>query len=98
MEVTNVKMGDGNHKMFHGSFTNTEYKKTWTEFVPGTHNKVRYCEGTFVSNDGNDFAVYDGATNYLGRVNKETGEISYNGSESEYNKTFLESAKKEICK
>ena len=96
MEVTNVKMGDGNHKMFHGSFTNVEYKKEWDEFVPGT--KVLYKEGTYVSDDGNDFAVYDGATNYLGRVNKETGVISYNGSESEYNKTFLESAKKEICK
>lgn len=96
MKVTNVKMGDGNHKMFYGSFTNVEYKKEWDEFVPGT--KVLYKEGTYVSDDGNDFAVYDGATNYLGRVNKETGEISYNGSESEYNKTFLESAKKEICK
>ena len=96
MKVTNVKMGDGNHKMFHGSFTNSEYKKECDEFVPGT--KVLYIEGTYVSDDGNDFAVYDGATNYLGRVNKETGEISYNGSESEYNKTFLESAKKEICK
>ena len=96
MEVTNVKMGDGNHEMFYGSFTNAEYKKEWDEFVPGT--KVLYKEGTYVSDDGNDFAVYDGATNYLGRVNKETREISYNGSESEYNKTFLESAKKEICK
>lgn len=96
MKVTNVKMGDGNHEMFYGSFTNVEYKKEWDEFVPGT--KVLYKEGTYVSDDGNDFAVYDGATNYLGRVNKETGEIFYNGSESEYNKTFLESAKKEICK
>lgn len=96
MKVTNVKMGDGNHEMFYGSFTNSEYKKEWDEFVPGT--KVLYKEGTYASDDGNDFAVYDGATNYLGRVNKETGEISYNGSESEYNKTFLESAKKEICK
>ena len=96
MKETIVRMGDGLHKMFTGSFTNNEYKNEWDEFVPGT--KVLYKEGTYTSDDGNDFAVYDGATNYLGRVNKETGEISYNGSENEYDKTFLESAKKEICK
>ena len=96
MKETIVKMGDGLHNVISGSFTNNEYKNEWDEFVSGT--KVLYKEGTYVSDDGNDFAVYDGATNYLGRVNKETGEISYNGSESEYNKTFLEAAKKEICK
>ena len=96
MKETIIKMGDGLHKVISGSFTNNEYKNEWDEFVPGT--EVRYKEGTYISDDGNDFAVYDGATNYLGRVNKETGEISYNGSENEYDKTFLEAAKKEICK
>ena len=81
------------------NFINKEYKKEWIEFVPNTDNTVRYCEGTAAADDGVDFAVYDGATNYMGRVNKLTGEISYNGKEGEeYNKTFLLAAKETICK
>ena len=45
----------GNYILTTGSFINKEYKPEWAEFVPGT--KVRYCEGTFNSDDGNDFSV-----------------------------------------
>ena len=89
----------GNYILITGSFINKEYKPEWTEFVPGTNNKVRYCEGTFSSDDGNDFAVYDGATNYLGRINRAAKKITeYNGAEDDYKRTFMNAALAEICK
>ena len=93
MEITDM----GNYILTTGSFINKEYKPEWTEFVPGT--KVRYCEGTFGSDDGNDFAVYDGATNYLGRIDRAAKKITeYNGAEDGYKRTFMYAALAEICK
>ena len=87
----------GNYILTTGSFINKEYKPEWTEFVRGT--KVRYCEGTFGSDDGNDFAVYDGATNYLGRIDRAAKKITeYSGAEDEYKRTFMNAALAEICK
>lgn len=87
----------GNYILTTGSFINKEYKPEWTKFVHGA--KVRYCEGTFSSDDGNDFAVYDGATNYLGRINRAAKKITeYNGAEDEYKRTFMNAALAEICK
>lgn len=79
----------------NGSFVNTLYKGTWAKLVPGTN--AEYKNGTYVSKDGTDYAVYDGATNYMGRVNRETGEIKANGEMSEYKESFLKSAKDAIC-
>lgn len=89
----------GNYILTTGSFINKEYKPEWIEFVPFTNNKVRYCEGTFSSDDGNDFAVYDGATNYLGRIDRAAKKITeYNGAEDDYKRTFMNAALAEICK
>lgn len=71
----------------NGSFVNTLYKGTWAKLVPGTN--AEYKNGTYVSKDGVDYAVYDGATNYIGRVNKETGELTSNGAMTEYKASFL---------
>lgn len=97
MKKTVITMGDNTYVMTHGSFVNKAYKPEWKKFVPGTNNTVRYCEGTFGSDDGVDFAIYDGGTNYVGRVNKETGEMKPN-TDTEYDKSFVEAAKAVICK
>lgn len=77
------------------SFINGFYKPEWQEFVPGT--AVRYCEGVAVAADDNDFAVYDGGTSYMGRVDKATGEITYGGDKDDYKEGFLAAAKAVIC-
>lgn len=101
MEQTNVEMNGRKYIMTTGSFVNEAYKKEWMEFIPNMKDRkgdpIRYADGTFGADDGNDFAVYDGATNYLGRVNRKTGEINFNGEKDEYKKTFLEAAKNVIC-
>lgn len=78
----------------HGSFVNSLYKKEWDVY---THDgKTKFADGTFFSDDGEWFAVYDGATNYMGRVNKTTGEIQFNGTPDVYKETFLVEAKRSI--
>lgn len=87
----------GNYILITGSFINKEYKPEWIEFVPGT--KVRYCEGTFASDDGGvRFAVYDGATNLMGFIDRIEKKIVDSNGGSEYNMTFLNAALPEICK
>lgn len=102
MNKTKITMGNKTYDLYTGSFVNNAYKSTWTEFVPGwkdrAGNPVRYADGTFSSDDGSDFAVYDGAQNYLGRVNKVTGAVEYNGAKDDYKESFLLAAKEEICK
>lgn len=72
-------------------FTNKYYKKTWEKT---TKNGTPYKIGTYkATNDG--YAVYDGATNYMGKITA-SGEIICNGAESEYKMSFLKSAKEAI--
>lgn len=83
-------------------FVNEGYKKEWLELVPNMYdrdgNHPRYCEGTAISEDGGiDWAVFDGGQNYMGRVNKATGEIIYDNGNDEYNDTFLKAAAAAIC-
>lgn len=89
----------GNRTLLTGSFINKEYKPEWIEFVPGTQNKVRYCEGTFASDDGGiRFSVYDGATNLMGFIDRVEKKIVDDNGGGEYNITFLNAALPEICK
>lgn len=81
------------------AFTNEEYKPTWIEFVPGTNNKVKYCEGTAASDDnGATWAVYDGATNYCGTFVVATKAIDLNGEDEtdEYYLSFVKAAMKHL--
>lgn len=94
MKKTNI---DGKN-LYTGSFINKDYKPEWDEFVPNTDNKVRYCEGTYASDDGIDFAVFDGATNYMGRIDKVAKKITeINGKEDDYKDSFLHAALSAIC-
>lgn len=77
------------------SFINDEYKKEWLEWVPGLEGKVRYCEGTYTLLGDGTKVVYDGATNYMGKVMPD-GTFVFNqaGTEpGEYELTFLNAAK-----
>lgn len=79
------------------SFVNEEYKKEWIEFVPHTNNKIRYCEGTCVSEKGFDkWAVYDGATNFLAHISKIDRSVEYNGEADDYKKSFVKYALKKL--
>lgn len=70
-------------------FTNEYYKKEWKEITPFTRKP--YKVGTIVQRNDGIFVVYDGAHNYMGTFD-EQGKIKFNGKESEYAKTFLDSA------
>lgn len=101
MKNTEINQNGKKYIMTTGSFVNEAYKKEWMEFVPNMKdregNPIRYADATFCADEGNDFAVYDGGQNYMGRVNRKTGEIEFNGAKDEYKSTFLEAAKKVIC-
>lgn len=71
------------------TFTNTEYKKEWMEFVPGTNQK--YADGSYSIVNGRK-TVYDGAQNLMGWINTD-GTIEFNGDKTEYKATFLRAAK-----
>lgn len=78
------------------SFENKYYKKEWQEWVPGCGGKVRYREGTYTLQGDGTKVVYDGATNYMGRVRPD-GSLVSNDSQGaapdEYELTFLRAAK-----
>ena len=80
------------------AFVNTEYKDNWAKYVPNADGKVEYRNGTAGTDDFIRWAVYDGAINNVGWVNVQTGEIEFNGDATEYKRTFLECAKKELMK
>lgn len=80
------------------AFVNTEYKDNWEKYVPNADGKVEYRHGTATTEDFIHWGVYDGAINNVGWVNAQTGEIKYNGDATEYKRTFLECAKKELVK
>ena len=78
------------------TFKNNYYKKEWTEWVPGFEGKVRYCDGTYVLRGNGSKVVYDGATNYMGRVQPDGSFVSndgYGAPVDEYERTFLLAAK-----
>lgn len=75
------------------SFENKYYKDgEWEDYVPDS--TYRYKDGSAIVHDNNPnlFAVYDGAINYMGDVST-SGEIRFGGDETEYKRTFLESAR-----
>lgn len=75
------------------SFENKLYKDDeWKEYVPDSN--VRYKDGSAIAheNDENRFAIYDGGTNLMGDITVN-GDIQFAGEESEYKRTFLESAR-----
>lgn len=72
-------------------FTNKYYKDNWTQKTPGGRPYNRgTCEET---HDG--WAVYDGATNYMGKITHK-GKTVCNGGESEYKLGFLRAAKEAL--
>lgn len=77
-------------------FENKYYKAEWKENVPNTNQ--RYADGTYAE-EPDKFAVYDGATNYIGYIDKRTGNFWVNGDpNSEYNCSFLKAAKEVLVK
>ena len=68
-------------------FVNNYYHDEWAQEVPGTG--APYREGSYIEGG---WAVYDGAQNWMGRIEKN-GNIIYNGSRSDYKETFLQAAK-----
>lgn len=102
MKKTEIIMNKRSHNMYTDTFVNKYYKKEWEEFVPGWEdrdgNPVPYAVGTYITEDLVNYAIYDGGQNYMGSVNKATGEIKYNTSKDEYKDSFLLSAKEVICK
>ena len=80
--------------MYMKSFVNTEYKKEWEEWVNGRVGGTRYCEGTYILDADGVKTVYDGATNYMGKVNPDGSFVSNSQEEpDEYELTFLRAAK-----
>lgn len=78
------------------SFENKYYKSDWQEWVPGFEGKVRYREGTYTLQGDGTKVVYDGATNYMGRVRPDgsfTSNDSQGAAPDEYELTFLRAAK-----
>lgn len=75
------------------AFKNTYYKKEWFKTVPNTKD-VPFDVGTCMHEYGK-YAVYDGATNFMGFVN-ENGTFTSNGSLTEYQASFLRSAKETL--
>lgn len=76
------------------SFENRYYRDSeWAEFI-SERGTVRYKDGSAIvhGNNPNLFAVYDGAINYMGDVSTN-GDIHFGGNETEYKRTFLESAR-----
>ena len=79
----------------HIAFTVEGYPAEYAEFVPNT--TLRYADGAADSDDGVDFCVHDGGFNYMGRVNRTTGEITVDGEGGAYKEMFLKAAKKAVC-
>ena len=72
----------------HFGFECVGYHKDWD-----TAHKY----GTAWKNEAGSWAVYDGKTNYMGKITAEL-EFDYNGEPSDYKTAFLYSAKEEILK
>lgn len=68
------------------SFKNTWYQSDWEE---------GYEKGTAWKNEDGSWTIYDGKQNYMGKV-KPDGGIVYNGSTSDYKKSFLVSAREAL--
>lgn len=75
-------------------FRNNEYRDEWLRLVPGTERE--YADGTYFE-EGDAYAVYDGAQNWVGAVNKD-GTFTGNGAPSEYKDSFLRTAKAELVR
>lgn len=75
--------------MWLTKYTNTLYHKEWKQKTFFTRRP--YAVGTIVEDKDSIFTVYDGARNLMGYFDKD-GKITYNGKQSEYMKTFLETA------
>ena len=69
-------------------FINNDYKDNWTQKTSGGRP---YNHGTCNKTLGG-WAVYDGATNYMGKISRK-GKIVCNGDSSEYKMSFLRAAK-----
>lgn len=72
-------------------FYNKGYKSGWTQHTDTGHP---YAAGT-ANETENGWAIYDGATNYMGKVTRD-GEIIFNGGETEYKRSFLHAAKEAL--
>lgn len=75
-------------------FRNTEYKDEWQICVPGSERL--YADGTYFE-EGDGYAVYDGAQNWMGCINKD-GTFTGNGAPTEYKASFLRTAKAELVR
>lgn len=75
-------------------FRNTEYKSEWDKHIPGSERE--YADGTYFE-EGDKYAVYDGAQNWMGCVNKN-GTFTGNGALTEYKASFLRTAKAELVR
>lgn len=75
-------------------FRNTEFKPEWNKFVESS--KTEYADGTYVEEHGK-YAVYDGAENFMGYVNKD-GTFGCAGALTVYRHSFLRTAKTELEK
>lgn len=78
------------------TFENKYYKKEWKEFSSIKGNP-RFADGTYFK-EGDKYAVYDGATNIMGYVNKNGNFelLDPKDAESEYKCSFLKAAKEAL--
>lgn len=80
-------------------FVNTLYKDEWMQEVP-RHPGYYYKNGVYSQayiDRKLKYAVYDGATNFIGYVNTDgTFEVNSANPQDEYSLTFLESVKRII--
>lgn len=76
-------------------FRNTQFnERDWQKYVGSS--KREYADGTYFE-EGDKYAVYDGAQNLMGYVNKN-GTFTTDGALTEYKASFLKSAKAELVK
>lgn len=75
-------------------FRNTEYRPEWRHYISDTERE--YADGTYFE-EGESYAVYDGAQNLMGYVNKNST-FTVDGALTEYKASFLKCAKAELVK
>ena len=77
--------------MEHMGFENRYYRESWIQ-------GEGYENGSLAKNDDGSWTVYDGKTNYMGKIWPEKGETKCNGEVTPYKLSFLYAAMEELLK
>lgn len=95
VDASGVKHSSGYGIKDNFGFTNTKWNSSWGEV---SSMGTKYRDATASSSDGVNYAIYDGAGNYMATVNKKTGATSIGtGSGAAYiAQTYVDSFKSQF--